>query len=100
MTKILVAVAWPYASGPRHIGHAVSTFIPADIFARFHRMKRDDVLMVGGSDMHGTPATVRADEVGGPPEGIAHRHPAPHAKNNEQLGVRYDLYWDTAHPKH
>jgi len=100
MTKILVAVAWPYASGPRHIGHAVSTFIPADIFARFHRMKRDEVLMVGGSDMHGTPTTVRADEEGVPPEVIANRYHALHAKNIEQLGVRYDLYWNTADPNH
>ena len=100
MVKILVAVAWPYASGPRHIGHAVSTFIPADIFSRYHRMKGDDVLMVGGSDMHGTPTTVRADEEGVSPEVIANRYHALHAKNIEQLGVRYDLYWNTADPNH
>src|SRR3990172_5871163 len=91
MVKILVAVAWPYASGPRHIGHAVSTFIPADIFSRYHRMKGDDVLMVGGSDMHGTPTTVRADEEGVSPDVIANRYHALHTKNIEQLGVRYDL---------
>jgi len=100
MAKILVAVAWPYASGPRHIGHACSTFIPADIFARYHRMKGDEVLMVGGSDMHGTPATVRADEEGVPPEEVANRYHALHAKNIEQLGVRYDLYWNTEDPNH
>ncbi|HEV8595355.1 MAG TPA: methionine--tRNA ligase [Thermoplasmata archaeon] len=100
MVKILVAVAWPYASGPRHIGHAVSTFIPSDIFARYHRMKGDDVLMVGGSDMHGTPTTVRADEEGVAPEVIANRYHALHAKNIEQLGVQYDLYWNTADPNH
>lgn len=98
MGKVLVAVAWPYASGARHIGHACSTFIPADIFARYHRMKGDDVLMVGGSDMHGTPTTVRADEEGVAPEAIANRFHALHAKNIEQLGVRYDLYWSTADP--
>src|SRR5207249_11836934 len=100
MTKVLVAVAWPYASGPRHIGHAVSTFIPADIFSRYHRMKGDEVLMVGGSDMHGTPVTVRAEEEGVPPEVVANRYHALHAKNIEQLGVRYDLYWNTADPNH
>jgi len=100
MAKILVAVAWPYASGPRHIGHAVSTFIPADIFSRYHRMKGNDVLMVGGSDMHGTPVTVRADEEGVTPEAIANRYHALHAKNIEQLGVRYDLYWNTADANH
>ena len=100
MAKILVCVAWPYASGPRHLGHAVSTFIPADIFARYHRMKGDEVLMVGGSDMHGTPVTVRADEEGVPPNVIAERYHALHEKNIEQLGVRYDLYWNTADPHH
>jgi methionyl-tRNA synthetase len=100
MAKILVAVAWPYASGPRHIGHACSTFIPADIFARYHRMRGDDVLMVGGTDMHGTPTTVRADQEGVTPEVVANRYHALHAKNIEQLGVRYDLYWNTADPDH
>jgi len=100
MTKILVCVAWPYASGPRHVGHAVSTFIPADVFARYHRMKGDEVLVVGGSDMHGTPATVRADEEGVAPSAIAERYHALIAANIEQLGVRYDLYWNTADPSH
>jgi methionyl-tRNA synthetase len=100
MEKILVAVAWPYASGPRHLGHACSTFIPADVFARYHRMKGDDVLMVGGSDMHGTPTMVRADEEGVPVREIAERYHALHTKNIEQLGVKYDLYWNTAAEDH
>jgi len=100
MAKILVCVAWPYTSGPRHLGHAVSTFIPADIFARYHRMKGDEVLMVGGSDMHGTPTMVRAEQEGVPPSVIAERYHALHEKNIEQLGVRYDLYWNTADPHH
>jgi len=98
--KILIGVAWPYASGPRHIGHAVSTFIPADIFARYHRMIGNAVLMVGGSDMHGTPTTVRADQEGVPPQIIADRYHALHTKNIEQLGVEYDLYWNTADENH
>ena len=100
MAKILVCVAWPYAAGPRHLGHAVATFIPADVFARYHRMKGDEVLMVGGTDMHGTPTTVRADQEGVPPNVIAERYHALHTKNIEQLGVRYDLYWNTADPHH
>ncbi|HYS99240.1 MAG TPA: methionine--tRNA ligase [Thermoplasmata archaeon] len=100
MAKTLVCVAWPYASGPRHLGHAVSTFIPADIVARYHRMKGDEVLMVGGSDMHGTPVMVRADEEGVPARVIAERYHAMHEKNIAQLGVRYDLYWNTADPHH
>jgi len=100
MTKILVCVAWPYASGPRHLGHAISTFIPADVVARYHRMKGDQVLVVGGTDMHGTPTMVRAEEEGVPPNVLAERYHALHAKNIEQLGVRYDLYWNTADPHH
>src|SRR4030067_411801 len=60
MAKILVCIAWPYASGPRHLGHAAATFIPADVFARYHRMKGDEVLVVGGAGSHGTPTTRRA----------------------------------------
>jgi methionyl-tRNA synthetase len=63
-------------------------------------MKGDEVLMVGGTDMHGTPTTVRADQEGVPPSVIAERYHALHAKNIEQLGVRYDLYWNTADPHH
>src|SRR3989337_1945681 len=94
MAKILVCIAWPYASGPRHLGHAAATFIPADVFARYHRMKGDEVLVVGGTDMHGTPTTVRADEEGVPPSVVADRFHVLHAKNIEQLGVASDLYWD------
>lgn len=100
MAKILVCVAWPYTAGPRHLGHAVSTFIPADIFTRYHRMKGDQVLMVGGSDMHGTPTMVRADQEGVPASVIAERYHALHEKNIGQLGVKYDLYWNTADPHH
>jgi methionyl-tRNA synthetase len=100
MAKILVCVAWPYASGPRHLGHAVSTFIPADVFARYHRMKGDEVLMVGGTDMHGTPTMVRADEEGVSSREIAERYHSLHARNIEQLGVMYDLYWNTAAEDH
>lgn len=100
MAKILVCVAWPYAAGPRHLGHAVATFIPADVFARYHRMKGDQVLMVGGTDMHGTPTMVKADEERVAAREIAERYHRLHAKNIEQLGVTYDLYWNTADPDH
>src|SRR3989337_370706 len=98
MARILVGAAGRSASAPRHSGQAVSPFTPADIFARYHRMKGDEVLMVGGSDMHGTPATVRADEEGVSPDVIANRYHALHTKNIEKLGVRYDLYWNTTDP--
>ena len=71
--KILVGVAWPYANGEQHIGHIAGAYLPPDIFARFQRMCGDDVLMVSGSDSHGTPITVRAEEEGLNPAEIVNR---------------------------
>src|SRR5579885_3630878 len=79
---ILVCVAWPYASGPRHIGHVAGFAVPADVFARYHRLKGDDVLMVSGTDEHGTPVMVSADRAGVSPRELADR-------NNEV--IRNDL---------
>ena len=64
---VLVAVAWPYASGSRHLGHLAGAYLPADVFARFQRLAGNEVLMVSGSDVHGTPITVRADSEGTTP---------------------------------
>jgi methionyl-tRNA synthetase len=100
MAKFLLGVAWPYASGPRHIGHAAGAYIPADIFARYHRMAGDEVLMVSGSDQHGTPVTVVADEEGVGPEVIAERYHQLHAQSFEELGISFDLYWKTSAAGH
>ena len=62
MTHILSAVAWPYANGPRHIGHVAGFGVPSDVFSRYMRMAGHDVLMVSGTDEHGTPILVAADE--------------------------------------
>ena len=59
---IFIGVAWPYANGPLHQGQMVGSFLPADVFARYHRLRGDRVLMVSGSDQHGTPITVRAEQ--------------------------------------
>ena len=72
--KILVAPAWPYASGPRHIGHVAGFAVPADVFARYHRLKGNDVLMVSGTDEHGTPVMVSADRSGVSPRELADRN--------------------------
>nr|MDT0667280.1 class I tRNA ligase family protein [Micromonospora sp. DSM 115978] len=73
---MLVAVAWPYANGAPHLGHIAGAYLPADVFARFHRMAGSRVLMVSGSDAHGTPITVRADEEGVTPQEVVDRfHP-------------------------
>ena len=73
-TPVLVAVAWPYASGSRHLGHLAGAYLPADIFARHQRLIGNDVLMVSGSDVHGTPITVRADAEGVTPQDIVDRY--------------------------
>src|SRR5438876_10554962 len=98
--RILVCVAWPYAAGPRHLGHAVSTFITADIVARYHRMIGDEILMVGWTDMHGTPMMVLANEEGVAPSVIAERYYTHRVASVEQLSVQYDLYSKHADPHH
>ena len=60
--NILVAVAWPYANSEIHVGNITGSYLPADIFARYHRLAGNNVIMVSGSDAHGTPVTVRADQ--------------------------------------
>jgi methionyl-tRNA synthetase len=98
--KILVAVAWPYASGSRHLGHLAGAYLPPDIFARYHRALGNDVLMVSGSDVHGTPITVRADEEGKTPEQIVDRYHQEFVQNWEDLGIQYDLYTTTGTDTH
>src|SRR5207237_10742150 len=74
--KILVCVAWPYANGPRHIGHVAGYGVPSDVFARFQRLRGNQVLMVSGTDEHGTPITYGADKEGIPPREFADRNNA------------------------
>ncbi len=97
---ILVAVAWPYASGPRHLGHLAGAYLPADIFARYHRLAGNKVLMVSGSDVHGTPITVRADQEGVSPQEIVDRYHAEFLAIWERLGISWDLYTSTGTPNH
>jgi methionyl-tRNA synthetase len=98
--RILVAVAWPYASGPRHLGHLAGAYLPADIFARYHRLAGNDVLMVSGSDVHGTPITVRADNEGVEPQVIVDRYHAEFLRNWERVGISWDLYTSTGTANH
>lgn len=97
---ILVAVAWPYASGPRHLGHAAGAYVPPDIFARYHRMAGNHVLMVSGSDMHGTPITVAADKLGMSARELAEENHLGIAESFRRLGLSYDLYTTTLTPIH
>lgn len=97
---ILVAVAWPYASGPRHLGHLGGAYLPADIYARYQRMIGNRVLMVSGSDAHGTPITLRAEAEGVTPQAIVDRYHAEFLENWRYLGISWDLYTTTATENH
>ncbi len=97
---ILVAVAWPYASGPRHLGHLAGAYLPADIFARYHRMAGNKVLMVSGSDVHGTPITVRAEQENTSPQEIVDRYHAEFVRVWNTLGISWDLYTSTGTENH
>ncbi len=103
--KILVGVAWPYANGEQHIGHISGAYLPPDVFARYQRMIGNDVLMVSGSDTHGTPITVRADEEGVSPAEIFQRFHTGFIQSYLKLGLAFDLFthtdtqnhWDVTH---
>ena len=98
--RLLVAVAWPYANGPLHLGHVAGCYLAADIFARYHRLKGDQVLMVSGSDTHGTPITIRADQEGVTPREVVDRYHALFLESWDQLGISFDLFTHTETKNH
>lgn len=98
--RILVAVAWPYANGEQHIGHIAGAYLPPDIFARYHRLAGNDVLMVSGSDTHGTPVTVRADEEGITPQDVIDRYHPLFIETYQRLGLCFDLFTHTGTENH
>lgn len=98
--KILVCVAWPYANGELHLGHIAGAYLPADIFARYHRLHGDKVLMVSGSDQHGTPITIKAEAEGVSPAEIAARYHRSFLESWEQLGITFDLFTTTGTENH
>ena len=100
MTHVLSAVAWPYANGPRHIGHVAGFGVPSDVFSRYMRMAGHDVLMVSGSDEHGTPILIAADEAGRTPQELADINHRIIAEDLVALGCTYDLYTRTTTPNH
>jgi len=99
-TPVLVAVAWPYASGSRHLGHLAGAYLPSDIFARQQRIIGNEVLMVSGSDVHGTPITVRADAEGVTPQDIVDQYHTEFLQQWERLGISWDLYTTTGTSNH
>jgi methionyl-tRNA synthetase len=95
MARIFVGLAWPYSNGPFHLGHLAGAYLPGDIFARYHRLRGDEVLMVSGSDMHGTPTLVTAEREGTTPEVVSGRNDAINRAAFERLGFSFDLYTST-----
>jgi methionyl-tRNA synthetase len=100
VTKILSAVAWPYANGPRNLGHVAGFGVPSDVFSRYMRMAGHDVLMVSGSDEHGTPILVLADQQGVTPQELVDKNHAIIANELADLGCSYDLYTRTTTANH
>ncbi len=102
---ILVGVAWPYPNGEKHIGQIAGAYLPPDIFARYQRMRGHEVLMVSGSDTHGTPITLAAEELGVAPMEVVEKYHAMFVDGCLAMGLTFDLYthtdtqihWDTTH---
>jgi methionyl-tRNA synthetase len=100
MSKVLSAVAWPYANGPRHIGHVAGFGVPSDVFSRYMRMAGHDVLMVSGTDEHGTPILVAADAAGVTPRELADENNRLIVQDLHDLGLSYDLFTRTTTVNH
>ncbi|WP_062296890.1 methionine--tRNA ligase [Demequina maris] len=100
MSRILSAVAWPYANGPRHIGHVAGFGVPSDVFSRYMRLAGNDVLMVSGTDEHGTPILVQAEGEGVSPQELADRYNRVIVEDLTQLGLSYDLFTRTTTGNH
>jgi methionyl-tRNA synthetase len=100
MSKVLSAVAWPYANGPRHIGHIAGFGVPSDVFSRYMRMAGHDVLMVSGTDEHGTPILVAADKAGVSPKQLADESNRVIVQDLTSLGLSYDLFTRTTTRNH
>ena len=97
---ILVAVAWPYSNSDIHVGNLTGSYLPADIFARYQRLRGNQVLMVSGSDAHGTPITVKADAEGLTPEQVYQRYQPRFLDLFQRLGLTYDLFTSTHTENH
>ena len=98
--NVLVCVAWPYANGPRHIGHVAGFGVPSDVFARYQRMVGNNVLMVSGTDEHGTPLLVQADKEGVTVKELADRYNRQIVDDLAGLGLSYDLFTRTTTRNH
>ncbi len=98
--RIVIGVAWPYANGSLHLGQIAGAYLPADIFARYHRAKGNQVVMVSGSDQHGTPITIKAEQAGKEPREIATRYHHQFLDSWRRLGISFDLFTSTGTANH
>jgi methionyl-tRNA synthetase len=98
--RIFIGVAWPYANGPLHLGHVAGAYLPADIFARYHRLKGNKVLMVSGSDQHGAPITIRAEQESTTPQEVVTKYHKQFVDCWKKLGISFDLFTTTGTPNH
>ena len=98
--RTLITTALPYANGPVHIGHLAGVYVPADIYARYLRLKGEDVIMVGGSDEHGVPITIKAREEGVTPQDIVDRYHGIIKESMAGLGISFDVYSRTTSDIH
>ena len=99
-SRVLTAVAWPYANGPRHIGHVSGFGVPSDVFSRYQRMAGNRVLMVSGTDEHGTPIQVQADAEGLSARELADKYNRVIVGDLQGLGLAYDLFTRTTTSNH
>ena len=98
--KVHISVAWPYANGDLHVGHLAGAYLPADIFARYHRLMGNDVLMVSGSDSHGTPITVTAHQEGRSPREVFEHYHNRFLETQKTIGISYNLFTHTDTENH
>ncbi len=98
--RTLVTTALPYANGPVHIGHLAGVYVPADIYVRYLRLKGEDVIMIGGSDEHGVPITIKAQKEGVTPQDIVDRYHKIIKDSMAGLGISFDVYGRTTSETH
>ena len=98
--RTTVTSALPYANGPVHIGHLAGVYVPADIYVRYLRLKKEDVLFIGGSDEHGVPITIRAKKEGVTPQDVVDRYHTLIKNSFKEFGISFDVYGRTTSAVH
>jgi len=98
--RLLVTSALPYANGPIHLGHLAGAYLPADIYVRYQRAQKSDVLFICGSDEHGVPITIAAERQGISPQEIVDKYRNNHKESFAKFGMSFDNYSGTSRPLH